>query len=98
MRANDDAAGSLRILFCREKLAPTLRKDWPLHDLALLGRDELQANLAALRALWKPLVVGIRLLDLVRFFDFLIGYCPRGGAARDQNTDRQTSALDQGTA
>jgi hypothetical protein len=41
--------------------------------LHFVGQDELQANLAALRALRMPLVVGIRLFDLVRFADFLFG-------------------------
>jgi hypothetical protein len=54
----------------------------------LSGGRVLQADLAALRALWKPLVMGVRLIDLVRFFDLLIGYGPRGGAARYQNTNR----------
>ena len=90
--------GSVSILLGREELAPSLRKDWPLHDLALVWRKVLQANLAALRALWRPLVMGVRLLDLVRFFNLLIGCGPRGRAARDQNTNRQTSTLKQRTA
>jgi len=88
----------MSILFSREELAPTLRKDRPLHDLALVGRHVLQADLAALRVLGKPLVVGVHLLDLGGFFDLLIGYGPRGGAAHDQKTNRQTSALEQRTA
>ncbi len=42
--------------------------------------------------------MGVRLLDLVRFFNLLIGCGPRGRAARDQNTNRQTSTLKQRTA
>jgi hypothetical protein len=75
------------ILSCREKLAPALRKNWPLHDLALVGRGELQANLAALRTPWIRLVVGVRLFYFVRFADFLISNCPRDGAARYPNTN-----------
>jgi len=47
------------------------------------------------RQIWQRCV---RLLDLVGFFDLLIGYGPRGGAAHDQKTNRQTSALEQRTA
>jgi len=70
------------ILSCREKLAPALRKNWSLHDLALVGRGELQTNLAALRTLWVPLVVGVHLFYFVRFSDFFISNCPRDGATR----------------
>lgn len=88
----------MSVLLGCEELAPALRKDRPLHYLAFVGRDVLQADLAALRALWIPLVMGVRLLDLVSFFDLLIGYGPQGGAARYQNANRQTSALEQCTA
>ena len=69
---------SVSILLGREKLAPALRNDRLLHDLALVGRHKLQANLTALRTLWIPLVMGVRLFNLIGFADLFIGRC-RGG-------------------
>src|SRR5215469_7524339 len=43
--------GSVRVLSRHKKLAPALRNNGPLHDLALAGRGEPQSNLTAPRAL-----------------------------------------------
>ena len=96
--AQGESAESVSILLGREELAPALRNDRPLLNFAFVGQHVLQADLAALRALGKPLVMGVRLLDLVGFLDLLIGHRTRGGAACDQNANRQASALEQRTA
>ena len=88
----------MSIFFRREELAPALRKDRSLHDLAFVWRRVLQADLAALRTLWKPLVMGVRLLDLVRLFDFVVGQGSPGGADSTQNRDGQTCTLEQRAA
>lgn len=88
-------SSSAGILSRREKLAPPLWNDRCLHDLALVGGKELQADLATLRALWISLVVGVHLLDLVTFAYFLFPSYRRRGAARCQNANGQTPSLQQ---
>ena len=56
----------------RKKLAPSLRIYRPLDDLAFGRRHELKADFAALRTVRMILVLGVRLLDLVGFFDFFV--------------------------
>lgn len=73
------------ILSRSEKLAPALRNNRPLDDLAFVGLKELQADLAALLTVWMGLVMGVCLFDFVRLFYFLVGSSRRRVAAHCQN-------------
>src|SRR5215469_4774803 len=82
----------------RKELAPALRNDRSLHDLALVGRKVLQADLAAPRTLWVSLIVGVRLFDLVGLLYFLIRKGLREDAAGKKDANGKTSASQQTAA
>jgi hypothetical protein len=72
------------VLSRREILAPAMSGNRALHDLAVVGRLELQTNFAALLAVLHRLILGIDMRDLLRFAQFWLGASgrdPTGGRA-----------------
>jgi hypothetical protein len=77
------------VLSRRKILAPAMRGNRALHDLAMVGWLELQTNLATLLAVLGRLILGIGMGDLLRFARFLLG-ASRGDhptSGRSSNSD-----------
>jgi hypothetical protein len=66
------------VLSRSEILAPAMRGNWALHDLAMVGRLKLQTNLASLLAVLRRLILGIGVRNLLRFAQFWLGASGRG--------------------
>jgi hypothetical protein len=62
----------------RSEILDRMRGNWALHDLAMVGRLELQTNLASLLAVLRRLILGIGVRDLRRFAQFWLGASGRG--------------------
>ena len=66
------------VLSRREILAPAMRGNRALHDLATVERLELQTNFGALLAVLRRLILGIGMRDLLRSAQFWLGASGRG--------------------
>src|SRR5262249_4212744 len=73
------------VLSRHEILAPAMRGNRALHDLAMVGRLELQTNFAALLAVLRRLMLGIGVRDLLRFAQFWLGASARETGGRAEN-------------
>ena len=90
------------VLSRREILTPAIRGNRALHDLAMVGRLELQTNLTALLAVWRRLILGIGMRDLLRFAQFWLGASGRGqafcnGGSGSESYFKHTAPRDAGS-
>jgi hypothetical protein len=81
----------MRILSRGEVLAPTGGRDRAAHDLAVVRRLELQADLAALLTIWRRLILGIGICDLLSFAQLCIGLSGGGLPRRGRGGDDETA-------
>src|SRR6185312_6157962 len=77
------SVASVRVLSCREELAIALGGDRALDQLALVGRQKLQTDLAALLAARMVLIERVGLLDLL----LLLRRCRAHADGRDAGRD-----------
>ena len=73
----------------REILASAKMGNRALHDLAIVGRLELQTNFAALLAVLRRLILGIGMRDLLRSVQFWLGASGRGRPTGGRAETRQ---------
>ena len=81
----------MRILSGGEVLTRTGGGDRAAHDLAVVWRLELQADLAALLTIWRRLILGIGMCDLLRFAQLCIGLSGGGLPRRSRGGDDETA-------